>query len=158
MIKRKDIMIYPGMIVFTVRSSKTKHLGDEPLRIPIMEISNKKFCVYTRLIRHLSQTQGTTDCPLIMKSSPYGCSPLMYSEVLQFLKTVAMNIQVDPSRVGLHSLRRTGAMHLYSIGIPINDIRLMGGWKSMAVLVYLSAPFKRLVQVENLLAAAFNKL
>lgn len=93
-----------------------------------------------------------------MKPCGSGLSPLMYRDILQFLKIGANNLNMDPTRVGLHSLRRTGAMHLYSIGIPLNDIRLIGDWKSMAVLVYLSAPFQRLVQVEDLSAAALDKL
>lgn len=118
------------------------------------------------LLNHFSQSCtspdslffSSPDLPLVMRPSQVGHSPLMYSEVLQFLKKGAININIDPSRVGIHSVRRTGAMHLYSIGILLNDIRLIGDWKSMAVLVYLSAPFQRLVQVEDLSAAAFNKM
>lgn len=109
-------------------------------------------------MEHFELTGMLPDSPLIMKPKGRGLAPLMYNDVLQFLKGGAKSINMDPSRVGLHSLRRTGAMHLYSIGIPLNDICLIGDWKSMAVLLYLSAPFQRLVQVEDLSAAAFNKL
>lgn len=157
-IKRKDVEIQHGMLIFKVHSSKTRHASDEPLRISIKEIANKKFCVYTRLLEHFSQTCVSQDSPLIMQPSRGTYAPLMYREVLQFLKKGAMSINIDPSRVGLHSLRRTGAMHLYSIGIPLNDIRLIGDWKSLAVLIYLSAPFQRLVQVEDQSAAALDRL
>lgn len=158
-LKRKDVQILPGLLVFTIYSSKTRHVGDDPLKIPIREIANKRFCVYSNLIKHFSQTTSvSSDSPLIMKTHRGKLSPLMYSDVLQFLKKGAAAINIDPTRVGLHSLRRTGAMHLYSIGVPLNDIRLIGDWKSLAVLLYLSAPFQRLIQVEEMSAASLEKL
>lgn len=141
-LKRRDVQIMPGLLIFTILSSKTRHAGDDPLRIPIREIANKRFCVYTRLLRPFSQTDSVTaDSPLIVKLYRGKLVPLMYYDVLQFLKRGAQSINIDPTRVGLHSLRRTGAMHLYSIGIPLNDIRLIGDWKSLAVLLYLSTSF-----------------
>lgn len=157
-IKRRDVEILPDILIITIYSSKTRHAGDEPLKIPIKKLINRKFCVYTRLLEHFALTGMLPESPLIMKPSGKGISPLMYSDVLQFLKKGAKNFGMDPSRIGLHSLCRTGAMHLYSIGIPLNDIRLIGDWKSLAFLVYLSAPFQRLVQVEDMSSAAFNNL
>lgn len=157
-ITRSDVCFYPGLVVFTIRSSKTKHKGDEPLKIPVKQVSNEKFCVYTRLKSHFERFPGSPEGPLILKPSKNGLQHLMYTDVLRFLKSGAERIGLDPSRVGLHSLRRTGAMHLYNIGIPLNDIRLIGDWRSLAVLVYLSAPFTRLLQVEDMSVAALNNV
>lgn len=155
---RKDVEFHPELLIFTVYSSKTRSKKEEPLRIPIRRINNPKFCVYSELLAHFSQFPGSGDSPLLLKSTTKGIKPLMYVDVLNFLKAGALSIGLDSSRVGLHSLRKTGAMHLYGIGIPLNDIRLIGDWKSMAVLVYLSAPFSRLLDVEEISASIFDKM
>lgn len=112
-LRREDVQFFPNMMVLTVHSSKTRHAGDEPLKIPIREINNKKFCVFSRLKRHFDETITSESTPLVVKSTSKGFVPLLYAEVLDFLKRGALNINIDPKRVGLHSLRRTGAMHLY---------------------------------------------
>lgn len=153
---RSDVEFFPDYLVFTVYSSKTRSKNDEPLKIPVRRIANSKFCVYSRLLSHFGHLSGSQDSPLLLKQTPSGVKPLMYHDVLKFLKGGAMSIGIDPKRIGLHSLRKTGAMHLYAIGIPLNDIRLVGDWRSMAVLVYLSAPFERLLDVEKQSADALE--
>lgn len=155
---RGDVEIFPDYLVFNVYSSKTRSKNDEPLRIPVRRLNNSKFCVFSRLLSHFGQLSGSPDSPLLLKQTVYGIKPLMYVDVLNFLKQGASLIGIDPKRVGLHSLRKTGAMHLYSIGVPLNDIRLIGDWRSMAVLVYLSAPFARLLDVERQSAFELDRL
>lgn len=157
-ILRRDVEFFPDFVVFSIYSSKTRSRNEEPLRIPIKRINNSKFCVYSRLLSHFGQTSGSPDSPLLLKHTSRGITPLMYIDVLNYLKKGALSIGIDPKRVGLHSLRKTGAMHLYAIGIPLNDIRLIGDWKSMAVLIYLSAPFPRLLDVEQQSADVLDKL
>lgn len=74
--------------------------------------------------------------------------PIMYHELLQFLKTAVTWIGLSAADVGLHSLRRSGAAFLHSIGVPLNDIQSAGDWSSMAVLLYLCTPFSRKCSIE----------
>lgn len=157
-ILRSDVEFTDDFAVITVHSSKTRKKGDDPLRIPVRRISNYKFCLYSRLVEHFRQFPVGGDSPIVLKPTRYGLKPLMYREVLEFLKAGAGHLGIDAKRVGLHSLQRSGAMHLYTLGVPLNDIRLVGDWRSLAVLVYLSAPFSRLLQIEQLSAAALNEL
>lgn len=156
--KRDDVQFSGDFVIFTVHSTKTRRKGDEALRIPVKRIANYKFCLYTRLYHHFQSVPSTGQEPVILKSTHYGPKPLMYRETLEFLKAGAERLGIDHRRVGLHSLRRSGAMHLYSLGVTLNDIRLVGDWRSLAVLIYLSAPLPRMVQIEELSASALNML
>lgn len=48
-IKRRDVQILSGMVIFTIYTSKTRHVGDELLRIPIKEITNRLFPYFTQM-------------------------------------------------------------------------------------------------------------
>lgn len=82
----------------------------------------------------------------------------MYRDVLQFIKRAVLLIGLDPQNIGLHSLRRSGASFLHSIGVPLEDIRMAGDWRSMAVLLYLVNPFSRKLELESVAASALDKI
>lgn len=115
-INRSDVQFFDGLLIITKHSSKTCKKGGESLRIPVRQISNHKFCLYTRLAQHFCQFSASGDSPVILKPTSYGIKPLMYRDVLEFLKVGAVHLGIDDRRVGFHSLQRSGAMHLYSLG------------------------------------------
>ena len=41
---------------------------------------------------------------------------------------------------GTHSFRRGGASYAFQAGIPLELIKVLGDWKSNAVLLYLTVP------------------
>ena len=70
------------------------------------------------------------------------------------LKDCVSRIGLDPGDVGLHSLMRSGAAYLHSIGIRLIDIECIGDWKSLAVLTYLVTPVNRKIYIELKVAAS----
>lgn len=153
-ILRKDVVFYHDYVEFHVHTTKTRRKGEETLIIPIYRTSNRAFCVWQLLYEHFCLFPGQPDSPLLLK----GSQPLLYTDVMKFLKNCVTLIGLDQNSVGLHSLRRSGAMYLQSIGIPLYEIQLLGDWKSMAVLYYLSSTFDRKVHVQRIVINSLNSL
>ena len=83
---------------------------------------------------------------------------IVYREVLSFLKSLVSGIGLDPDQVGLHSLRRSGAGFLHSIKVPLEDIKCIGDWASLAVLSYLVTPTERKLDIERTACTALGQL
>lgn len=151
---RKDVTFYSDYVQFSVATTKTRRKGEERLIIPVYKTSNRIFCVWQLLYEHFSLFPASLDSPLLMK----GSQPLMYRDVMKFLKNCVCLMGLPKESVGLHSMRRSGAMFLQSIGIPLHEIQLLGDWKSMAVLYYLSSNFDRKVHVQSVVTASLDSM
>ena len=57
-----------------------------------------------------------------------------YAKFLKFLRSCLENIGLDPTSYAGHSFRREGASFAFQSGIPVEMIKLLGDWKSDAVL------------------------
>lgn len=67
-------------------------------------------------------------------------------------------IGLSPADVGLHSMRRSGAAFLHSIGVSLVDIMNAGDWQSLAALAYLISPIERKQWIESQAAQALEEL
>lgn len=148
-ILRSDLQFYTDKLFVNVRSSKTNRYKERIFQIPIMKVINEWFCVYTMLQNHFLRFPVASSQPIFWKSSGQTTKPIIYSELLQFLKSVVCWVGLKPQEVGLHSLRRSGAGFLYSLGVPLSDIQSFGDWSSLAVLLYLCTPFARKCDIET---------
>lgn len=90
------------------------------------------------LQQHFARFPVASSQPLFFKRVGQAIKPVIYSDLLQFLKMVVTWIGLRPQEVGLHSLRRSGAGFLYSLGVPLSDIQSIGDWSSLAVLYIVS--------------------
>lgn len=153
-IRRRDIEFYPGYMVVNVRSTKTLLKGEKVLQIPIIQVSDYTFDVYSRLLFHLRAVPAHDMSHLFLKETKSGYEPLLYREVLSYIKKLVKGIGLDPNNIGLHSMRRSGASFLHCIGVPLEDIRMAGDWRSMAVLLYLVNPFSKKLELEGKIASA----
>ena len=140
-VRRKDIEFHDWGVMVHVSSTKTIQHRQYVLHIPIHYVSDTKFCAATAIRLHFLAVPGDPNDPLFLKR-PFG-RPYLYSDLLMFVKRLALNIGVVNERVGCHSLRRSGAGFMHSIGVPLEDIMSAGDWHSMAVLLYLSTPMSR---------------
>ena len=66
------------------------------------------------------------------------------ADVRKALKTLSAGLGQDPSRVSAHSLRIGGAMALVEAGIPMDDVRILGRWRSDSFLQYVRMTWSRL--------------
>lgn len=146
---RGDIEWGTDYLVVNVRSTKTLLKGERVLKIPVAKSSDHVFDVFSRLYYHFcAAPAGEKSCLFLKRDNAGQLVPLMYKDVLGFIKKAVSSIGLDPQNIGLHSLRRSGASYLHSIGIPLEDIRMAGDWRSMAVLLYLVNPFSRKLELE----------
>lgn len=141
-----------------VLSSKTNRYKNRVFEIPILPVDNSWFCVVSLLKEHFRLFPAHPSSPLFRKRTTTGSTPLQYRELLSFLKSAVTWIGLNPANVGLHSLRRSGAAFLHDLGIPLQDIKSIGDWSSLAVLMYLCTPFERKCDIELLVAQALARL
>lgn len=147
---RGDVTFYPEYLTLSVRTSKTLKKGERPFIIPVYDkCSVPGFCLWSLLRWHIVHYPAPLDSPLLLKRTNRGITPLLYTDVLKFLKDSVEKIGLSRSEVGLHSLRRSGAMFLQEIGIPLHEIQMLGDWRSLAVLYYLSSTYKRKLEIQK---------
>lgn len=155
---RKDVVFYSDRVIFSVHTSKTRRKGENVLSIPIIRTGKLGFCVWSLLSAHFRMYPASLESPILLKYSSNGSTPLLYRDVLRFLKESVTMIGISPERFGLHSLRRSGAMHLQKLGIPLYEIQMLGDWRSMAVLLYLSSTYDRKVEIQHIVVSSLNEL
>ena len=157
-ITRKDVVFTKDGMLLSVRSTKTIQYKERVLEIPVLSIPGSPFCVVTLLREHFARFPMPGDSLLLVRETKRGRQPILYRELLDFLKDLVGRIGLDPSDIGLHSLRRSGASFLHSIKVPLEDIKCVGDWKSLAVLSYLITPVERKLDIENSAAKALLSL
>ena len=68
------------------------------------------------------------------------------------------NIGLDPTSYAGHSFRRGGASFAFQSGILVGMIKLLGDWKSDAVLLYLTVPLKMRMESNNFLSKSILQM
>lgn len=149
LILRSDVEFTASGIVLHVRKTKTLQRKEYVLRIPVLYNNSPCFCAASMLAAHLARSADSTDGPLFLMYRSGTWKPLLYKELLGFLKECVANIGLNPSDAGLHSMRRSGASYLHSIGVSLVDIMRAGDWRSLAALEYLVCPFERKLDIEG---------
>lgn len=157
-ILRSDVEFSSKGVLLKVRKSKTIQCKEYELLIPVNFVSTNCLCAATMLATHLARTPHIKEGPLFFTQVGTQWRPLRYIELLNFLKDSVKLIGLDPTDVGLHSMRRSGAAFLQSIGISLVDIMSAGDWKSLAALSYLISPLRRKREIESLVAIRLNQL
>lgn len=105
------------------------------------------------------RTNHIKDGPLFFVLTQSGdWKPLLYGDLLRFLKKIVPLIGLSPTDVGLHSMRRAGAAYLQSIGVSLVDIMSAGDWHSLAALSYLISPLSHKTDIEKFACSELQKL
>lgn len=155
-VMRHDIEFVSNGIILNVRKSKTIQRKEYVLKIPITYTSSNCFCAVSMLCSHLVRTQHIADGPLFYLYKKGKWRPLLYGELLEFLKNCVKLIGLDPSEVGLHSMRRSGASYLHDLGVSLVDIMCAGDWKSLAALQYLISPLSRKTEIDGMVSSKLS--
>ena len=119
--------------------TKTIQFAQRSLSIPLPVIPGSKLCPVTALETHLKLNQVPASAPLfsVRDSSSESCQPITYSQFSRFLVRSIKAIGAHPSALSPQSFRRGGATFAFDCGLPAEFIKLQGGWRSDAYLVYL---------------------
>lgn len=157
-ILRSDIKFLPTGLLLRVRKTKTLQRREYVLEIPFNYSCNKTLCAASMLATHLARTSFTNQGAMFLLYKAGKWRPLLYAELLQFIKDCVKKICLPQGEVGLHSLRRSGAAYLHSLGFSLVDIINAGDWHSLAALSYLLSPLERKIQVESVVTESLDKL
>lgn len=157
-ISRSGVVFSPKGIVLNVRKTKTLQRKEYVLQVPIQRLSNRKLCAASMLTTHLVRTLLISEGSLFFVFKAGKWKPLLYGELLTFVKHCVSLIGLSPSDAGLHSMRRSGASFLHSIGVTLVDIMNAGDWRSLAALAYLFSPIERKSFIENQAATALDQI
>lgn len=146
----------PYGCLVSVKSTKTLKFKERILEIPLYFVQNPIFDVAAQLRWMFSFIPENPDQPIFLLPGNPALKCVSYSMMLYFLKKCVTLIDLPPSDFGLHSLRRSGVTYMYSLGVPIEDIRKMGDGQSLAVLLYIASPFDRKLAMERLVSQSFS--
>lgn len=154
LVRRNCIHFHAWGMMINVLSTKTIKYRERVLEIPICYIHGSPFCAVSLLKSHFSKYPGVPDGPLFYKMKGKLQVPVKYQETLSYLKKMSFLIGKDPSTIELHSLRRSGAFFMHQIGVPLEDIKCIGDWKSLAALMYIVSPLERKKTIDKVVASA----
>lgn len=156
---RSDLDFGSSGVILHVRKTKTIQRREYVLDVPVNFVSSSSMCAASMLASHLNRTSHIKDGPLFLILTKNGnWQPLLYADLLRFLKTCVSLIGLNPSDVGLHSMRRSGAAFLHSLGVSLVDIMNASDWKSLAALSYLISPLSRKQEIELLASSALSSM
>lgn len=155
LISRADIQFFQQGVLVNVNTSKTDRARCMPLRIMIYDTAQQPLCAASWLRSHFATTPAP-EAGIFVKRIGNNYVPLMYKDVLDYLKKLVGLIGLDPNEAGLHSLRRSGASYLNSIGVSLPDIKLIGNWRSNAVFEYIKCSDERLSSIQRSVAESLN--
>lgn len=117
------------------------------------------FCAASMVATHIARTPRPPDDPVFYKVNSKGkWTPVLYKDLLAFIKKLAPYVQKKASQLGTHSLRRSGATFHSQFGVPLQEIRTVGDWKSLAVLSYLVTPLERKEQIDGYAATVLKTI
>lgn len=100
---RSDVEFGFQGVVLNVKKTKTLQAKEYVIKIPINYIQNPGLCAASMLCSHFFRTRHITDGPLFYLLNKKGeWKPLLYRELLVFLKDIVQLIGLSPTEVGLH--------------------------------------------------------
>jgi hypothetical protein len=125
-------------MAITLPVSKTDPLG-HGVRVPYFLVADSSVCPCRTMLAFLQLRDrlpgvGGEDSPLFVQRDG---KPLQRGPWLRAFGTWLAASTVDGSTFNGHSFRRGGAQSLQAAGVPIEELKKVGRWKSSAVEVYL---------------------
>lgn len=120
-----DVKFKKWGVLLCIRSAKCRYSGVHEIPLASLPEANR-FCVVYWLKRLFLSKKGDVVFPL-----------LNYSNFRSMLKFSLLRAHVHVHLTS-HSFRRGGASFLSSVGVPINQIKVRGGWKLDCVKKYIS--------------------
>ena len=140
-----------------ISSSKTIQYGQKVHKVPITVSPGSPLCAASLLREHFREFPSEDpSSPALVIPKGDSVVPLTYSKVLRFIKKLMTASGLDPERAGMHSLRRAGALYMYSLGLSIEDIRQAGDWSSMAALLYLTKPYQTRIDTDGVVSKCLS--
>jgi len=137
LLSRSDVFIASDAIVVELVWTKTIQLSERTLQIPLSSSDSSYICPKRAVLNLVNRSPGLPTDLLFTYLSPSGLQIITQSEFTQFLRSCLRILGYDHTLFSGHSLRRGGATHAFSKGVPGELVKSHGDWKSDSYLVYL---------------------
>lgn len=133
----------PPAILVVCRWTKTIQFRERTLTCPLPFLPGHPLCPATALAQALRlSVSAPSASPALMYKLNNNWCPMLYKPFLHKLKSLLQTITGDSASFAAHSFRRGGASWALQQGIPGEVIRVLGDWKSMAYLSYITVPLE----------------
>lgn len=136
---KDDILVTPTGCILRIRHSKTNQFKERVFEAVIPKGPQPQFCPMLNLItfqRKAGQFVGS-DPALSFTAADGTLITLTPTDVRTALHRLVKAVGLEPTHYNTHSLRRSGATHLFVQGIPLETIKVLGDWESDCVFTYL---------------------
>ena len=136
-----------GNLVLTLPASKTDYFR-KGVRIPLAAATNgSPTCPAIALRTLFNRFPANPKAPLFAKT--FG--PFSRDHLIKTIRNALLDAGLSPTGFSGHSLRRGAAVSAVAAGIPRDEIKALGRWKSDAVDLYFkSEPSKLLIHSKKL--------
>ena len=149
-----DFSFIPGGVLVRVRWSKTIQFRERVVQIPLMQVPGSLFCPVSAVAGAFSFTPNIPNDSQAFQwvHSSLNIRPFTYGFFMNKLRSCLKKCGLHGMDFGSHSFRRGGASLAFQVGLPLELIKILGDWKSNAVLLYLTVPLDIRVKATTLLA------
>ena len=137
-LRRKDIQFHQNGMTITIRWSKTIQFKDRLHIIPLPRTPSSLLCPTLATFHAFSLTNAAhPEGPAFVAMHSNNITPLTVSDFMHTINKVLLNKGYDVSAFGTHSFRRGGATLAFHSGVPVETIKHIGDWKSLAYTKYI---------------------
>ncbi|KAK3234787.1 hypothetical protein CYMTET_54969 [Cymbomonas tetramitiformis] len=133
---REDVLFAEAgdVVWIRVRHSKTIQCGERYHWVPLVAVPGSRLCPVEALRRLMLATEGLQEeAPLFQvegRGKRGALVPMAHAALVAGLKSLAVQVGLDPARYAGHSLRRGGATAAMRLNVEKLYIKLQGDWKS----------------------------
>ena len=145
---------FPWGVVISVRWSKTIQFQERVVSIPLPRVPGSIFCPVAAISHAFSFTVGAPahSQAFLWVAPSLHLREFSYGLFMSKLRACLILCGLPGKDFGSHSFRRGGASFAFSVGVPVELIKLLGDWKSNAVLLYLTVPLQIRIHTSTLLS------
>lgn len=141
---KSDFRFFPWGMAILVRWSKTIQFRERQISIPLPRVPGSPLCPVSAVLHAFSFTASASpgsQAFMWLHPTSLVLQPFTYSLFLFKLRDLLSKCGLHGAQYGSHSFRRGGASFAFQSGIPLEFVKILGDWKSNAVLLYLTVPF-----------------
>ena len=151
---KADFSFFQGGVLVRVRWSKTIQFREKVVQIPLIAAPCSIFCPVSAIYRAFSFTPHVSNNSQAFQwvHSSLNIRPFTYGFFMTKLRTCLTKCGLQGMDFGSHSFRRGGASLAFQAGLPLEIIKILGDWKSNAVLLYLTVPLDIRIKATTLLS------
>ena len=139
-----DISFSKIMLNVVIRAPKTIQFAARKLELPIPRAKPPNvLCPVQAMLLYVQGAQShEINDPLFITSDGHMGRPLTATVFTQRLKSVLSSLGGNAQSYAMHSCRRGGASWAYRLDVPVDSIKVIGDWRSLAYPRYIvrSAP------------------